>query len=92
MADDKKYVDGVMVFAPHSKAPEFVVADVIISPKKLFEWLKGDGKDHLKDHETHGKQLKAVIKKGKNGYYMEVNDYVPGEKKKSPEPSDELPW
>lgn len=41
MADDLEFVDGLIVKAPHPKAPDFVKANIAIKVAELAKWLEG---------------------------------------------------
>lgn len=73
MADEKEFVDGLIVKAPHENAPDFVKASISIKRKDLGNWLRG------KDDEWINLQVK-VSSKGK--WYAEVDNWKPKEKGK----------
>ena len=75
MTNDKVYPEGIMCFAPHEKAPDFVKGTIVITPNKLFAWLK-DNPDLLKDYKGD-KQIRISLKSGKKGLYCEVDTYDP---------------
>lgn len=65
---------GIMIFSPHENAPDFIKADIIIHPDKLFEWL-GDNADLLQD-VGYGDQLRLTLKESKAGeLYCDVNTF-----------------
>lgn len=86
----KKYVDGIRVFKPHKKAPEFIVADVIITPRELIDWMK-DNAEHLTEYQGK-KQFKLQITSGDSGYSLSINDFKPKETSKEVEEEDNLPF
>lgn len=76
--DDKKRVaifpKGIMIFSPHENAPDYIKADIIIHPDKLFEWL-GDNADLLQD-VGYGDQLRLTLKESRAGeLYCDVNTF-----------------
>jgi hypothetical protein len=73
---DNNFPDGLRVFKPHEKAPDFVKANIEIEKAKLIEWLKGQP-------DTVKLQIKES-KKG--GYYAAINDY------QGAKASDDLPF
>jgi len=92
MADNKPpFPKGIIAFNPHEKAPDFVVASIIITPKELGEWLKGEGAQYYKDTEKYGKQVKLTMKKAKDGkLYLEVDIYEPKQNSSSNLSQDDL--
>ena len=62
---DKKFPQGIRVFAPRENAPSFVKGQIIITPNDLFQWLK-DNPDLLTDYQGN-KQLKISILERKDG-------------------------
>lgn len=66
---------GVIVFEPHEKAPDFIIAEIVISPETLATFLD-ENSDLLHTHEKYGEQLKLTLKESKGGkLYLQVNDY-----------------
>lgn len=74
MAEEKVLPKGIMAFNPHEKAPDWVIAQIIITPRELVDWLKGEGLQYLKESEKYGKQLKLSILKSKEGKLYPVVD------------------
>lgn len=88
-----EFVDGLIVKAPHSKAPEFVKGALSIKREELIAWLQ----------KQKGDWVNVDIKEAKSGkWYAAVNDYKPPEDKKEPKrkeaprrddgPDDDIPW
>ena len=67
------YPEGVAVFSPHDKAPDFVVGSLVITPNDLISWLKKN--EGLLTEYKGKKQLKLQIKKGTKGLYCSVDTY-----------------
>jgi hypothetical protein len=65
---DKEFVDGLLVKAPHEKAPDFVKCSISIKRKDLGNWLR------QKDDEWINIDVK-VAKSGK--WYAEVSHWKP---------------
>ena len=42
------FIDGLNVFRPGEKAPDFVKASLVINPTKLVKWLQ-ENDQHLKE-------------------------------------------
>lgn len=95
MAEKAIYPQGVRVFAKRDGAPDFVLCEIVISPRQLVDWLKGEGKDLLTDYKGE-KQLKLTVKDGNKGPYAQVNTYTPkakdGGASGSREEDDSLPF
>lgn len=65
---------GIFVFNPHENAPEFIKADIILTPSDLFDWL-GVNADLLQD-TGHGEQIRLTLKESQKGsLYLEVNTF-----------------
>lgn len=62
----KEFVNGLMAYQPHEKAPDFVKANLTIFRDDLIEWLK-----------TQPEKIKVDIKQSKSTgkWYPEVNTY-----------------
>lgn len=71
------YPEGVMVFSPRDKSPDFVVGSLVITPNDLIAWLKS--KPELLTEYKGKKQIKLQILKGKKGLYASVDTYKPKE-------------
>lgn len=70
---DVKFVDGIRVFLPHEKAPDFVKLNLLFEVEKLVAWLEAN-----KDEEG---TVRADLKQSKGGnLYLSLNDYKPEKK------------
>ena len=70
------FIDGVNVFTPNEKAPDFVKASLVINPTKLIAWLK-ENDQHLTEGKE-GLELRTQIKESKQGkLYTSVDTYEP---------------
>ena len=67
---DIEFVDGLIIKAPHEKAPDFVKARISIKRKDLGNWLRS------KDDDWINLDVK-VSKSGK--LYAQVDDWKPEE-------------
>jgi len=81
---DKEFVNGLIVKAPHVKAPDFVKADISIKREELIEWLSGRQEDWI--------NINIKVSKG-GKWYAEVNDWKPdaggqGERNDQPHEGD----
>ena len=65
-----QFIDGLMVKAPHEKAPDFVKGSISIKRKDLGNWLRG------RDEEWINADIK-VSKAGK--WYIAINDWKPSQ-------------
>lgn len=73
------FPDGIRAFAPRKGAPDFIIADILISPDELTQWLKNNEKLFT---EYKGKQqLRLQLKNGKTGLYVDVDTYKKAESK-----------
>jgi len=65
---DIKFVDGLMVKAPHEKAPDFVKCSISIKRKELGNWLRAQ----------EGDWINIDVKESREGkWYAAVNDWKP---------------
>ncbi len=65
---DIKFVDGLIVKAPHEKAPDFVKAAISIKRSELISWLSTQTDDWIN----------LDVKESKAGkWYAAVNDFKP---------------
>lgn len=77
MANDIEFVDGLIVKAPHEKAPDYVKAQISIKVEDLGKWLRGKYKASL---ENDG-WINLDVKESKGGkWYASVSTYKPKEK------------
>ena len=71
---DKKFPEGVRFFTPHSKAPDFVIGSLVITPNDLVAWLKKEP-ELLTEYEGK-KQIKLQVLKSKEGKpYLQVDTF-----------------
>lgn len=89
MASEKVYPKGIMGFNKKETQPDWLLGTLVITPKLLIEWLKGDGEQYLTEYKEN-KQLKLNIAKGDKGLNITVDTWKP--KAKASEPDNDLPW
>ena len=79
------FADGISVFVPNAKAPEFIKLDVSINPEQLAAWAR-DNKQYITDRGF----LKLQVKESKKGtLYIDVNTFVPQKQEAQKQPSGE---
>ena len=87
MSNEKEFVDGLIIKAPHEKAPDFVKARISIKRKDLGNWLRKRDDDWI--------NLDVKVSKG-GSWYAEVDNWKPEHVfKEEPEPEfvdDDLPF
>ncbi len=67
---DNKFPQGLKGFQKHQNSPDFVVGQLIIEPRALFDWFKTEeGRASLKDYNGT-KQAKFSILKSKQGNFL----------------------
>jgi hypothetical protein len=72
---DIKFIDGLIVKAPHERAPDFVKAKLSIKRAELIEWLE----------DQDGEWINADVKESRGGkWYVSVDEWKP-EREKEPE-------
>lgn len=70
MSTDPKFIDGLIVKAPHERAPEYVKAKLSIKREELIAWLQ----------QQDGEWINADIKVSQNGkWYVAVDDWKPNQ-------------
>ena len=80
---DIEFVNGLLVKAPHTKAPDFVKCNISIKRQDMIEWLQG------KNDEWINVDVK-VSKQGK--WFASVNNWKPdGGSDKKPAPAQHAP-
>ncbi len=87
MANDVEFVNGLIVKAPHEKAPDFVKAQISIKVADLGMWLRDK-------HKAGEEWVNVDVKASKGGkWYAAVSTFKKGEKpaeKPRSKPSDDL--
>lgn len=75
MADEKlEFVDGLLVKAPHPKAPDFVKASIAIKVADLGVWLR-------EKHKAGEEWINLDVREAKSGkWYAAVSTYKKQEK------------
>ena len=69
MADDLEFVDGLIVKAPHPKAPDYVKANIAIKVADLGLWLR-------EKHKAGEEWVNVDVKEAKSGkWYAAVSTY-----------------
>ena len=84
---DIEFVDGLIVKAPHPKAPDFVKASIAIKVEDLGKWLR-------EKYKAGEEWVNLDIKAAKSGkWYAAVNKFKP-EKKDAPkdDEDDRIPF
>ena len=98
---EKIFPEGIRAFKKNDKAPDYVLASVVISINELNNWLRGDGGQHLTQYNKQ-EQLKLQLLNSKDGKpYFTVDTFKPNKEQQAqssideltPEqPSDDLPF
>jgi len=64
---ETKFVNGIRIFKPNPKAPDFVKGNITINRNELMMWL-----------DTQPENIQVDVKESKGGaWYLSVSDYVP---------------
>ena len=76
---ENKYIDGLIVKAPHERAPEYVKAKLSIKREELIAWLQSQT----------GDWINADVKVSQGGkWYAAVDDWKPdGKRQESRKPA-----
>lgn len=62
---DTQFIDGLRIYAPHERAPEYIIANGEIDGAALSAWLA-----------QHPGKVRIVIKRGQSGkYYASMDTY-----------------
>lgn len=73
---DKQFLNGIKAFKPNDKAPDFVIANLVINKQELLEFLK-----------SQPDSVKADIKKSQKGsLYIELNTWQPQQRQEQQAP------
>lgn len=85
---DKEFPEGFGIFLPHKNAPDFVIADISITPVEFGKWLKE------KYNANPDDKVRLQVLRSRGGkYYVAVNDFKP--KSDAPAvdgPDDDIPF
>ena len=74
MADEIEFVDGLIVKAPHERAPDFVKGQISIKVEDLGKWLR-------EKYKAGEEWVNIDVKEAKSGkWYAAVSTYKPKEK------------
>ena len=68
MENETKFVNGLRVFKPHEKAPDFVKLNFLADAQELADWL-------LANKDEEGKVRFDLLKSQKENLYLKLNDY-----------------
>ncbi len=80
------FADGISVFDPSPKAPEFIKLDVSINPERLAAWARAN-KQYVSDKGYI--KLQVMRSKQKETLYIAVNTFVPQQQNVPKQPSGE---
>lgn len=86
---DKEFVNGLIVKAPHEKAPDFVKCKISIKRQELIDWLNGKSDDWI--------NLDVKVSRG-GKWYAEIDDWKPQQEQPKDYPSqggdfdDDIPF
>lgn len=83
--DEIEFVDGLIVKAPHEKAPSFVKASIAIKVEDLGKWLRAK-------YKAGDEWVNIDVKEAKSGkWYAAVSTYKPKDKAKKDD-DDGIPF
>jgi hypothetical protein len=83
---DTKFIDGLIVKAPHENAPDYVIAKLSIKREELITWLQ----------TQQGEWINADVKVSSGGkWYAAVDDWKPNgeakpQRQETRKPADEF--
>jgi hypothetical protein len=70
MSNETRFIDGLIVKAPHERAPEYVKAKLSIKREELIGWLQ----------QQDGEWINADVKVSQQGkWYAAVDDWKPNQ-------------
>jgi hypothetical protein len=85
MATETQFIPGLIVKAPHERAPEYVKAKLSIKREELLAWLQ----------QQSGDWINADVKVSRNGkWYCAIDEWKPkgnGERRSDSRPSPSAP-
>lgn len=84
------YVDGIRTFAAREGAPENLVANMVITPKALLDFLKSkEVQEHYTEYKGE-KQVRVSVWNSRNGGLSFILDtYKPADAKMQPDQEDD---
>ena len=90
MAEEIEFVNGLLIKAPHPKAPDYVKASISIKVEDLGKWLR----EKFKAGEEW---VNIDVKEAKSGkWYAAVSTFKPQQKpapkRAEPDDSDQIPF
>jgi hypothetical protein len=93
MAEELEFVDGLIIKAPHERAPDYVKASISIKVADLGMWLRAK-------HKAGEEWVNVDVKEAKSGkWYAAVSTFKPKEREAPKgKPSgfedmeDDIPW
>ena len=93
--DKKQKAKGIIVFAPKESQKSFLLCELVITPRDLFDYLKNEGKQYLSDYNDKKtgeikKQLKIQITYKGDEVFHSINEY--GLNKNETKSKNDLPF
>ena len=80
MANDIEFVEGLIIKAPHPKAPDYVKASISIKVEDLGKWLR-------EKYKAGDEWVNIDVKEAKSGkWYAAVSTFKPKAKEEKPAP------
>ena len=80
MANDIEFVEGLIIKAPHPKAPDYVKASISIKVEDLGKWLR-------EKYKAGDEWVNIDVKESKGGkWYAAVSNFKPKQREEKPEP------
>jgi len=82
--EEIEFVDGLIVKAPHERAPDFVKANISIKVEDLGKWLRGK-------YKAGEEWVNVDVKVAKSGkWYAAVSTYKPKEQAPAQKPAGKI--
>lgn len=91
--NNSNFAQGLFVKKPHTKAPDFIKAELSFKVEEFIEWAKENAND--------AGYVNVTVKESKNGtFYGQINDWQPSKQEpttetlggQASEPTDDLPF
>lgn len=71
------FADGINVYSPNDKAPDFVKGSIVVDIKKFSDWVASNANYITKDNNGND-VLRLQLKESKQGkFYASVDTYQP---------------
>ena len=74
---EKVYIPAIRNFKPNERAPQFILASMVIDVAEFNDWINNEGSQYLTEYNGKKQLRLTVLQSDKTGVNIQVDTYKP---------------